>query len=204
MDKSTACQHALALLGETNFEKHTAPKSACDIAYTDVVRYANNAHHWSFARQKRTLTPIGADPAAHFKNYRIPADCLKIISLTNPETNAKIPSWQIFSGIIEIPSSSLDTVTLTYTSDLLSAQTDLPEQAPDFCQYVIHLLAARIAPSITGQIEIANLMEQKAAVILAQAIYKDARQSGSNDQAPLTSDILTHYDDTPQYYSGRF
>jgi hypothetical protein len=63
------------------------------------------------------------------------------------------------------------------------------------------MLAARIAPAITGQIELANMFEQKAALLLAQAVYADARQHASNDQAPITSDILTHYGDNPAYFS---
>lgn len=199
MDKATACQHALALLGEINFEKHTAPSSICHSLYTDVVRYANNAAHWSFARTHRTLTPLSSSSSS-IRAYRIPADCLKIISLTNTATGQKIPHWQIYSGIIEIDSPSADTLTLTYTSDLLSAQQNLPDQAPHFCQYIIHLLAARLAPTITGQLELATHFEQKAALILAQAIYADARQQSSNDQAPITSDLLTHYGDNPAYF----
>ena len=61
------------------------------------------------------------------------------------------------------------------------------------------MLAARIAPTITGQLEIATMFEQKAAVYLAQAIYKDARQSGSNDQAPAISSLSSHVND-PSYY----
>lgn len=201
MDKSTACQHALALLGEINFKQHTAPNSICHTLYTDVVRYANNAAHWSFARTHRTLQPLSSSPSpTGIRAYRIPADCLKIISLTNTNTGKKIPHWQIYSGIIEIDTPAADTITITYTSDLLSAQADLPDQAPDFCQYIIHLLAARLAPTITGQLELATHFEQKAALLLAQAIYADARQQSSNDQAPITSDLLTHYGDNPAYF----
>lgn len=202
MDKSTACQHALALLGELNFEKHTAPKSACDMAYADVVRFANNAAHWSFARERRTLSPM-ATPTGKYRAYLLPADCLKIISLTDTATGTKIPNWELYAGRIEIKSESIDTVDLTYTSDLLAAQQHLPDQAPDFCQYVIHLLAARIAPTITGQIELATHMEQKASYHLAQAIYQDARQHGSNDQAPLTADLSTHVRPA-EYFTSKF
>lgn len=199
MDKSTVCQHALALLGETNYEKHTAPKSVCDMAYPDVVRYANNAAHWSFARNRRTLTPMAAPSINGIRCYLIPADCLKIISITDTASGFKIPHWTIYADRIEIHSQIADTVDLVYTSDLLATQADLPDHAPDFCQYVIHMLAARIAPTITGQLEIATMFEQKAAVYLAQAIYKDARQSGSNDQAPAISSLSSHVND-PSYY----
>lgn len=202
MDKSTACQHALALIGELNFERHTAPKSACDIAYADVVRFANNAAHWSFARERRTLSPM-ATPTGKYRAYLLPADCLKVISVTDTATGAKIPHWQLYSGRIEIQSEITDTVDLTYTSDLLAAQQQLPDHAPDFCQYVIHLLAARIAPTITGQIELANMLEQKAALLLSQAIYQDARQHASNDQAPLTADLSTHVR-SAEYFTSKF
>lgn len=193
MDKASACQHALALLGEINFEKHSAPDSLCWLLFPDIVRYANNATHWSFARSRRRLSPL-APPSqrSEVRAFRLPADCLKIISVINPESNSKIPNWDIYSGVLEVSSSSVDSVELIYTSDLLSSQRDLPDQAPDFCQYVIHMLAARLAPSITGQMELASMLEQKANSILATAIYKDARQTDSADQAPYFAELSTH------------
>ncbi len=199
MDKSTVCQHALALLGETNYEKHTAPKSACDMAYYDVVRFANNAAHWSFARERRTLTSMSGNTASTVRCYHLPADCLKIIAVVDTHTGSKIPNWQLYASRIEISSAYADSVDLIYTSDLLTTQADLPDHAPDFCQYVIHMLAARIAPTITGQLEIATMLEQKAAYLLAQAIYKDARQAGSNDQAPAIPTAHSHVSN-PSYY----
>lgn len=204
MDKSTVCQHALSLLGEINFEKYTAPASICDLAYADAVRYANNAAHWSFARARRTLLPMAPPSSNGIRCYLLPADCLKIISVTDTATGCKIPKWELYAGRIEIHHQTAETVNLTYTSDLLAAQANLPDQAPDFCQYVIHLLAARIAPTITGQLEVATMFEQKAAMLLAQAIYKDARQHGSADQAPITSDLLTHYGDNPSFFTGSY
>lgn len=199
MDKSTVCQHALSLLGETNYEKHTAPKSACDMAYNDVVRYANNATHWTFARERRTLVPMARNTSSPLRCYALPSDCLKIIAVVDTQTGAKIPSWQLYASRIEINSNYADSVDLIYTSDLLTTQADLPDFAPDFCQYVIHMLAARIAPTITGQLEIATMFEQKAAALLAQAIYKDARQVGSNDQAPAIPTASSHVNN-PSYY----
>lgn len=206
MDKATACQHALALLGETNYEKHAAPSSACNLHYPDVLRYANNATHWTFARARRTLTPLAKPAQDGIRAYLLPADCLRIIELRDPATHTKIPKWDKYADRIEIYSPSTDAVELIYTADLIATGSSLPDSAPDFCQYVIHLLAARIAPTITGQIELANVLEQKAALLLSQAIYSDARQTDSNDQSPLltASDLLTHYSDNPSTYNGYF
>jgi hypothetical protein len=109
---------------------------------------------------------------------------LRIIELTTT-SGERIPKWKIFGSFIEAYSTPSDTLTLTYTSDLLSAQADLPDSAPSFCQYVIHLLAARIAPSITGELAIQSELENKAQAYLSQAMTFDAQQEASNDQSPL-------------------
>ena len=206
MDKATACQHALSLLGEINYNQHAAPAAACNLHYPDVLRYANNATHWSFARARRTLTPLAKPAADGIRTYLIPADCLRIISLRDPATHTRIYKWEKYADRIEIYSPATDAVELLYTADLIATGSELPDSAPDFCQYVIHLLAARIAPTITGQIELANMFEQKAAALLARAVYSDSCQTDSNDQAPplLTSDILTYHSDTQTTYNGYF
>lgn len=185
MDKSTACQLALSLLGEHQVKPHTPQANILSQQYIECVRYANSLAHWSFARAKRTLTPLSPATAADgITTYAIPADCLRIISLATTSGD-KIPKWKIFSNFIECYSVPSDTLYLTYTSDLLSAQAELPDSCPSFCQYVIHLLAARIAPTITGELAIQSELENKAQVYLAQAMTYDAQQEASNDQSPL-------------------
>jgi hypothetical protein len=185
MDKSTACQLALSLLGEHQVKPHTPQAVLLSQQYTECVRYANSLAHWSFARAKRTLSPLSSSVAADgVTTYAIPADCLRIISLTTT-SGERVPKWKIFSNFIECSSAPSDTLTLIYTSDLLSAQADLPDAAPSFCQYVIHLLAARIAPSITGELALQTELENRAQTYLSQAMTFDAQQEASNDQSPL-------------------
>lgn len=185
MDKATACQLALSLLGEHQVKPHTPQANILSQQYTECVRYANSLAHWSFARTKRTLTPLSPATAADgITTYAIPADCLRIISLTTT-SGERVPKWKIFSNFIECYATPSDTLSLVYTSDLLSAQADLPDSAPAFCQYVIHLLAARIAPTITGELAIQSELENKAQGYLSQAMTYDAQQDSSNDQSPL-------------------
>lgn len=185
MDKATACQLALSLLGEHQVKPHTPQAVLLSQQYTECVRYANSLSHWSFARAKRTLAPLSSATSTDgITTYAIPADCLRIIELTTT-SGERIPKWKIFGSFIEAYSTPSDTLTLTYTSDLLSAQADLPDSAPSFCQYVIHLLAARIAPSITGELAIQSELENKAQAYLSQAMTFDAQQEASNDQSPL-------------------
>lgn len=189
MDKSTACQLALSLLGEHQVKPHTPQANILSQQYTECVRYANSLAHWSFARTKRTLSPLSSASATDgITTYAIPADCLRIISLTTT-SGERVPKWKIFSNFIECTSAPSDTLTLTYTSDLLSAQADLPDSSPAFCQYVIHLLAARIAPTITGELAIQSELENKAQAYLSQAMTYDAQQDSSNDQSPLNNTL---------------
>lgn len=82
-----------------------------------------------------------------------------------------------------------DDVMLTYTADLLQCGACVPDFAPMYCNGVISMLAARLAPSMLGSEQMAQTLIAEAEAYLKEAIIEDRRQERSNDQHPL-ADIL--------------
>ena len=206
MNRTTVYTHALHLLGEVNYKKHTATDGVCAREYPDAVRLANSIANWSFARTKRVLAPLSAKSTDGVYAYNLPADCLRVLEVRDTATQMKVRHFSIYGRILEVDGHSSDNVTLIYTSDLLACREDLPDEAPMFCQYVIYLLAAKIAPAVTGNIQLAAQLNAEATQRMHQALTADRQQARSNDQHPLdrllNSNILagSHIPTDSTYY----
>lgn len=185
MNRTTVYEHALRLLGEVNYKKHTATDGVCVQMYPDAVRFANAIANWSFARTKRTLAPLAKKATDGVYTYNLPADCLRVIKVLDTASQKKVRHFSIYGRTLEVEGHGSSSITLIYTSDLLACREDLPDEAPIFCEYVIHLLAAKIAPSITGNIQLTAQLNAEATQLMHQALVQDRQQARSNDQHPL-------------------
>ena len=74
---------------------------------------------------------------------------------------------------------------LTYITNALGKAEILSDSQPLFLRGVSLLLAARMAPKITGQPQLSFTLEEAANSALAEALHKDALAQHSNDQHPL-------------------
>lgn len=187
MNRTTVYEHALRLLGEVNYKKHTATDGVCVQLYPDVVRFANAIANWSFARTKRTLAPLGSTATDGIYTYTLPADCLRVLKVLDTATSKKVRHFSIYGRTLEVEGHPSSNITLVYISDLLACREDLPDEAPIFCQYVIHLLAAKIAPSITGNMQLTAQLNAEATQLMHQALTQDRQQARSNDQHPMAA-----------------
>lgn len=192
MNRTTVYEHALRLLGEVNFKKHTATDGVCVQLYPDVVRFANAIGNWSFARNKRTLAPLASTANDGVYTYTLPADCLRVLKVLDTASMKKVRKFSIYGRTLEIEGHPSSNITIIYTSDLLACREDLPDEAPLFCQYVIHLLAAKIAPSITGNMQLTAQLNAEATQLMHQALTQDRQQARSNDQHPLESIVANN------------
>lgn len=208
MNRTTVYTHALHLLGEINYKKHTATDGVCAREYPDAVRLANSIANWSFARSKRVLAPLSSKTSDGIYSYNLPADCLRVLEVRDTATQMKVNRYSIYGRILEVDGHPSDNVTLVYTSDLLACREDLPDEAPQFCQYVIYLLAAKIAPTVTGNIQLAAQLNMEATQRMHEALTADRQQARSNDQHPLgrllNNNILAGSHATPDnsYYKN--
>lgn len=187
MDKATIIEHALDLLGEHDFVAHSSTDAIATRHYISTMRECCAAHHWSFARRTRTLTPT----TDH--TFTLPRDCVRIksVDLTEPGTPypRRVPHWQLIGRTIIADQPG---IALTYTADFTVDGQEPPDTAPLFTQYIIHLLAARIAPTICGAergIQIANNLQAIAHQYKQEAITADRQQDGSNDQDHYTQTV---------------
>lgn len=195
MDKATVIEHALDLLGEHDFADNSTTHAIAQRHYNTTMRECCAAHHWSFARRTRTLTATTAD------TFTLPIDSLRIkavnISTTTTPYPQPLPHWQLNGRTITAPGQQ--TISLTYTADITASGNEIPDAAPLFQQYVIHLLASRLAPTICGTergIQLAQYLISLANQYKHDALVADAQQDNSNDQNHLPR-ILTTADLTP-------
>lgn len=180
MDKATVIEQALDLLGQHAYIANSGTESVVDKQYNHVLRECVSSHHWSFARRKVTLT------CEKDGTFTLPLDCLRIKSVNRADSTApyleRLDFWQLYDRTIEAPEQQQ--LILVYTEDYTATGRDLPDSAPHFCQYAIHTLASRIAPTICGAagIELAQMLLQRATEYKSAALIHDRQQDNSNDQ----------------------
>ncbi len=174
MDKHRACNCALALLGERQYSENTETQRACDLWYDHILRTAIGRYDWSFCRKHATLADAGQG------NYPLPPDCLKILAISRRDIRPCISGHFLIA-----PEAAGDTLAICYTSDLTAQGGELPDSAPLFCDGFIHLLASRIATTITPPL--APDLEARARQYFMDALTQDKQQDSSNDGSPAVA-----------------
>lgn len=180
MDKLSAQQAALDILGDFTLRPHTTQATALDRHYSAVLRFCVAQADWSFARRAAILEP------QEDGTYTLPLDCLLIRTLRDLDGN-KLRVWQLLDRTI-VSEDSQGALRLTYTTDYtISADGEPPDTSPTFLQYFVTQLAAKCAPSILGEagLELSIALEQKANAYRLRAIAQDRMQDASNAQSPL-------------------
>lgn len=193
-------QRALYKLGEREYIANAATESPIDTMFPEVLREANHAGHWSWARVKATLTP-GTDTHAH--EYALPGDFLRLISVKDSDDRLRYREpWELIGTNIVTASGSVtpSSLTVRYTRDIQLTSTGsavdsitLPD-APDFIEYLVTLLAARCAPAIIGAapgMQLESSLSQLSEQLLMKALTRDKQQDSSNDHDP-DRDIWVH------------
>lgn len=180
MDKVTFFQQALQTLGDREYKRDTPTGKACDLWFPTVMHEALNYGAWSFATRSVDLAPEDDG------TFLLPADCLRPLKVD--AMRYRIDGRRVI--VEQCWNSRGDkALFLRYISNALAKEEYLPEDQPLFVRGVSLLLAARIAPKITGDPQLAFNLEQMASATLADALHKDALTQYSNDQHPL-ADIL--------------
>lgn len=182
MDKLTAQQAALDVIGDYTLQPRTTQMIALDRHYSQTLRFCVAQSNWSFARRVKDISP-NADGT-----FTIPIDCLVLREVRDAD-GRKLASWQLVDRTItttDAPASLRVTYTTDYT---ISENGEVPDSAPTFAQYFVTLLAARVTPSILGGdeygMQLSLSLEQKANSYRLRAIAQDRMQDASNDQSPM-------------------
>lgn len=179
MDKGAFHSAALALLGIPEHLPGTEEERLCAVHAQQVILRALDYARWSFAAKETTVLLDGGVGD-------LPHDCLRV-------QGCSLERWQIRGRrIVNNGDGGEESCTLSYTSDGYAQAVALPEHEPLFNEACIHLLAARVAPRLTTNFQLAQALSQMGEDFLYKASLRDAQATSSNDQRPPSPQELMY------------
>lgn len=178
MDKGTLYNLALSYLGDRQYKTDAATAAACDGCGAHCVALALDYTPWSFATVSSTLTLT--DGAAE-----LPHDCLRLQSVGLKKFALR------GRRLTDLTGGDSSSTEITYTTNIWAQNVSVPDNQPTFAEGVALLIASKTAPRLTGNLQLASELEQKAYQALARAKYKDAQSIDSNDQEPDNHSLIS-------------
>lgn len=186
MDISSIYHLACQRLGNYEFKEGSPVALAMHREYPYVLRLANAYCDWSFCLVRKQ---ISGDSKKDYGGgrilYRLPDGCMKIKRILTADGSRKIREPELVAQGLTVGQDGADGLILDYQADLVSVAGELPDRNPAFCDGVIALLAARVAMNITGNAELAQMLEAEANRQFKNAIAYDKQQDWSNDKSPM-------------------
>lgn len=176
MDKVTLFEQSLHIIGDREYKRDSPTGRECDLWFPAVLSEALNFGAWSFATRRRILD------ASSSGVYPLPEDCLRPLKINHSSFELIGRDIHLHVTYQPVPDQGLE---LTYITNALARAEALPDSQPLFLRGLSLLLAARMAPKITGQPQLAFTLEEAANSALAEALHMDALSQHSNDQHPL-------------------
>lgn len=172
------CNSALVKLGARTImalDDTSKESRLCKARYTDVRDEVLRAHPWNFAVKRASLAQLSTTPAFGFsKGYQLPNDCLRVLRLSNDESEYQIEGRHLLSN-----AGSVKLVYIAQVSD-----PNLYDAL--FINALSFRLAAELAYPLANNRELTKTMQE---------MYQDAlRQARSVDATEGTANAL--YDDT--------
>lgn len=176
MDKITFFEQALHTLGDREYKRDSPTGRECDLWFPAVLKEALNFGAWSFATRKRVLEPVSSG------KYLLPEDCLRPLKINH--SCFELVGREILLNVMfqPAPEGGLE---LAYISDSMGKGEALPDSEPLFLNGLRLLMAARLAPKMTGQPQLAFTLEEAARSALGEALHQNSLSQHSNDQHPL-------------------
>lgn len=183
---------ALAKLGDrasiVSLAENTPEGYAINTWYNLSLAQTFEAFNWGFARARVALVPHTVDPSPSWCfRYQYPTDALVLRYIENPlgrwadaipyeislaSDTVTSPPDIVYSNSIQ---SNLDEAVVVYTIDLTDPQF-IPMYSATFIQAFTSALAANIAFTITGNMQVARDKQQEFVAIIRSAMAIDANQ----------------------------
>jgi len=171
------CNSALNQLGASSITALTEnSKNAriCNERYTTVRDSVFRSHPWNCLVKRILLAQDSDTPTWGFTyQYTLPADCLRVLGINAYDTNYKVEGRKILST-----ESSLY---LIYISQI----TDPNEMDVLLRETISAGLAADIAYSITANLQVTKMFNEKYQFKLSEARHTDAGEGGINTDQTL-------------------
>lgn len=175
MNKTDICNLALAALGQaavSNLKEENERARQLDLFYDAARREVLRKHDWAFARAAAHLAaldlPKGENPSPGNMVYAYPAEALYIVRLFVPcRAENRLEFKEFFSPAFnkKCLSCRAEQVHAEYVRNV----KDESQFTPDFCDMFALCLASKLAMTLTGDAQMAQLAHQKYMLALDEA-----------------------------------
>ena len=167
------CNSALNQLGAStilSLTENSKNGRLCNSRYETVKDSVLRAHPWNSAIKRQALAADTATPAWGFtKQYTLPSDCLRVLTIQNYESNYKIEGRKILTND--------DNVKLIYVARI----TDPNEMDVLLRETISAALASDLAYAITANATLQQRMADKYQDKLSEARHADASEGYNTD-----------------------
>lgn len=180
MTKTEIANIALAKFREgriTNIESTTDPVAVVmNDQYDHALELVLEEHRWNFAGKRVTLTQLSDDPPFGWDHqYQLPSDLIRLKDVNGEDVEAS-------SRLFAIEGTALltndDTVTITYVAKV----TDTNLFSPSFVEALCFKLASITCARLTGDSELAIMLDKQYNYALSKAVHNDTKAAGSRDR----------------------
>ena len=172
MKKEDVYNLALGRVGAARYADGSPQGEHCVREYEGALNELLCAGRWSFATRAEMLCGCPRETGTY---YALPDDCIRLLECREPH-------WELMGRELVVEGDGPERLRITYlTRDL----DELPDHAPLFIDALVCLLAAKIAPGVTGDFNLTQALRQEYhSVALPAALHAEMVQSWSNDQHP--------------------
>lgn len=166
------CSRASILIGGNEIQSFTDGTTESEVAnavYEDIVRTALTNTRWRFASDQAVLNRLTSQPTGRWEAaYQLPTTSLMVHALT---VNDNVIKYNTYGDKVFCNAASADEVVADYNYRAL--ENDFPSY---FTIALQHMIAGAFAISLARDAQLAELMEQKAMMYMAQARRLDSQQ----------------------------
>ena len=160
----------------TNIESNTDSVAVVmNDQYDHAIELLLEEHRWNFAGKRVTLTQLSDDPPFGWDHqYALPSDCIRLkdVNGENVEASSKLFTLEGRSLL-----TNDDTVTITYVAKII----DTTFFSPSFVEALAFKLASITCGRLTGDTELAIMLDKQYNFALAKAIHNDTKADGSRE-----------------------
>lgn len=174
--KTTVCNMALTHLAGTLLvdvaTDDTTEADLCNANWDSCRDFVLEARDWTFARVRDELTKDAAAPDFEWSSrFEKPSDCLVLRRIARQATNTEIREPFELEGNWIL--ADVDTLYVIYTAQI----TDVTLFSPAFVRALAYYLASVLAPALTENLKLEQVLYQQYERVLDQASGRDGVQS---------------------------
>jgi len=179
MTKTEIANIALAKFREgriTTIESTTDPVAVVmNDQYDHALELLLEEHRWNFAGKRVTLTQLSDDPPFGWDHqYALPSDCIRLKDVNGEDVEA---SSKLFTLEGRNLLTNDDTVTITYVAKII----DTNFYSPSFVEALTFKLASITCGRLTGDTDLAIMLDKQYNYALSKAIHNDTKAAGSRE-----------------------